>query len=136
MQGRLVVTRGADRVDHIQPLSPQIEHFGQQLNRVLTVSVHDHHHLTGCRRQASRDGRLLAEIATQLQKHHFRILGAQLLCDSHRVIAAAIVDDDQFHAFGQCPQSTQNLAHHRRQILGLVVRWQDARKRRFLADTD
>ena len=63
MQGRLVVTGAPHRINHIQALAPMGDHLGQEVHRVLTIGVHQNHHVAAHRLKAGGHGRFFAKIA-------------------------------------------------------------------------
>ena len=126
LEGFLVVAVAADGIYHFRSVMPVLQHHGDQRRRMLKVGVHENHRIAMGHVDAGGNGSFLTEIARKVHGPHAADLPAQLSQGVARVVAAAIVDDNDFPGHA-C--AIQLLAQHREQtgqIVRLVIGRNDA----------
>jgi len=86
---------GLGGIDHIVTvIDPVTDQLLDQIRRMLTIAVHEHHGAAPGMVQSGHQRGFLAEIARQ--RHHLNIerIGAKPAGDAERAVGAAIVDID------------------------------------------
>ena len=83
-----------DGIDDLVARIPEPDEVAEQLGRVLQVGVHHHDGPPPRVVDAGRDGRLVAEIAGQVERHDPRVARCQGVEQTGRRIAAAVIDED------------------------------------------
>ena len=95
-ESRLALAFRAEAISDIHPFAPVLEHFENDVGRVLQIRVDDDHGIAYCILQAGGYGDLVAEIARQGEHAHALIPALQPPQKFQRGISAAIIDINEF----------------------------------------
>ena len=107
-------------VDDVRAGPPALHELGDDLGRVLQVAVHDDHRLARGMVQARRNCRLMAEIAAQVDHREVRVRLLQLVYQTGRLVAAAVVHEDDLVRLPQKVQRLDQPAVQLRHVLLLI----------------
>ena len=110
-----------------RPPSSAREQLGDRRGVVLTVGVHQDDPLAGRLAQPDLERRRLPQVAAEAHRAHLFVLMREIGRDPAGAVVAAVVDDQDLELQRLGPELLEDLADHRRQVLGLVVRRQDHR---------
>ncbi len=116
---------GADRVDDVVALPPEVDELAEHLGRILQVAVHDDDAPSARVLDASADRRLVAEIAAEVQDDNIRVARLDGVEQGRRAVAAAVIDEHQLIGDVRRPQRERETAVDLGGVLFLVVERND-----------
>jgi hypothetical protein len=100
----------ARSINHVVALSPQRNHFGDNLGRVLQISVNQNDCRSVGKLQAGADRNLMAEISGEPYNADSWISGVDVSQDAGGVVLASIIDKNNFERQPDFFQSSRQAA--------------------------
>ena len=122
---KAVQMRNAIMTDDVVAIAPELDHLRNHLGRVLQVGVDDHDCIAGRFFQSGSDGDLVAEVARQQQHANVRVDELEFSQNRLRVVATAVVDEEQFVIQRQCGEDRRQTLVSRAQHVLFVVAGND-----------
>ena len=127
LEWALALARAAHGVDDVVALTPFRHKLRDELGRILEIAVHQDHGVTLRDVHTGRRGKLVTEIAGEVDDHDMLAARKFVANAFERAIGAAVVDQDNLigrSAF-QTPDDRHNALDERRDVTFLVVQGYD-----------